>query len=28
MFLLELDSLLEGILFVRVDYELRIRRVD
>src|SRR5712692_661509 len=28
MFLLELDSLLESILFVRVDYELGIRSVD
>jgi hypothetical protein len=28
MLLLELDSLLEGILLVRVDYELRVRIVN
>src|SRR2546428_4837988 len=28
MLLLELDGLLEGILFVRVDYELRIRSIN
>jgi len=28
MLLLELNGLLEGILFVRVDYELRIRSIN
>jgi len=28
MLLLKLDSLFEGILFVRIDYELRVRSIN